>query len=75
MGVMRRERRGAVFLFYFWDKKISRREYERITQYTSHKAYEMDVDGRTLYRFSKIVMGLGIGTLSVGLITWVYAGM
>lgn len=71
-----RVRRGAVSHFFQGDKRISRREYEQITKAFCPDAYEMYAEGRRLYRSSKIVMGLGLGTLGVGVIVGlVYSSM
>lgn len=71
-----RVRRGAVSHFFQGENRISRREYEKITKAFCPDAYQMYAEGRRLYRSSKIVMGLGLGTLGVGVIVGlVYSGM
>ncbi len=63
-----RVRRGAVSHFFLGENRISRREYEQITKDFCPDAYHMYAEGRGLYRSSKIVMGLGLGALGVGVI-------
>lgn len=71
-----RVRRGAVSHFFQGENRISRREYEQITKAFCPDAYQMYAEGRRLYRSSKIVMGLSLGTLGVGMIVGlVYSGM
>ncbi len=71
-----RVRRGAVSHFFLGENRISRREYEQITKVFCPDAYQMYAEGRRLYRSSKIVMGLSLGTLGVGMIVGlVYSGM
>lgn len=71
-----RVRRGVVSHFFLGENRISRREYEQITKAFCPDAYQMYAEGRRLYRSSKIVMGLSLGTLGVGMIVGlVYSGM
>lgn len=71
-----RVRRGAVSHFFQGENRISRSEYEQITKAFCPDAYQMYAEGRRLYRSSKIVMGLSLGTLGVGMIVGlVYSGM
>lgn len=71
-----RVRRGLVSHFFHGDDQISRGEYEQITKTFCPDAYQMYAEGRRLYRSSKIVMGLGLGTLGVGVIVGlVYSSM
>ena len=71
-----RVRRGAVSHFFQGENRISRREYEQITKAFCPDAYQTYAEGRRLYRSSKIVMGLGLGALGVGVIVGlVYSSM
>lgn len=68
---MRAVKKGAVSHFYCGDRKISRREYEKITLNSCPDAYQMYKDGRGLRRSSRVLLGVGAGTLLSGVIVGV----